>query len=318
VKIELGMLGMLGMAGWVDCTPTQVQAAARQEPALQPPGGQATTAKPLPLGPGSFLLPGADLQVFTYKPAAYTDGPLLVVFHGVGRNAKGYRDHAIVMAEQFKAIVVAPLFDAKRFDRERFQRGGLFRNGQLQPTNQWTFANVAPLVAYVRKLEGCPDLPYYLIGHSGGGQFLERMAAFLPGAPCRIVAANPGTHLFPTRDLPFPYGFGGLPQNLCDDDAMRAYLAAPLTLYLGTGDTVQDKDFEKSPLAMKQGSTRLERGRACFEMAHRLAAEKQWPCNWRKVEVKGVGHSAGKMFAQSTVEDALFGSDPANLAPQSQ
>lgn len=147
MKIELGMLGMLGLAGWVDCAPTQVQAAALQEPALRPPGVQSTMTKPLPLGRGSVLLPGADLQVFTYKPAAYTDGPLLVVFHGVGRNAKGYRDHAIVMAERFKAIVVAPLFDTKRFDRERYQRGGLFRNGQLQPTNQWTYANVAPLVA---------------------------------------------------------------------------------------------------------------------------------------------------------------------------
>ena len=136
------------------------------------------------------------------------------------------------------------------------------------------------------------------------------MAAFLPGEPGRIVAANPGTHLFPTRDLPFPYGFGGLPRHLGDDAAIRAYLAAPLTLYLGTGDTVQDKDFETSPVAMQQGSTRLERGRACFELARRIAAERQWPCNWRKVEVRGVGHSAGRMFAQPEDEDALFSTVP--------
>ena len=306
MRIKLGMLGMLGLAGGIGCVPTRAQVAV-QEPAAQP----------LPSGRGSFLFPGAALQVFTYKPAAYKDGPLLVVFHGVGRDAGSYRDHAIPMAERFQAIVVAPLFDAPRFGRERYQRGGLFRDGRLQPADQWTFAQVAPLVAYVRMREGRPGLPAYLIGHSGGGQFLERMAAFLPGESCRIVAANPGTHLFPTRDLPFPYGFGGLPRNLGDDAALRAYLAAPLTLYLGTGDTVQDKDFATSPRAMEQGSTRLERGRACFEMARRLAAEKRWPFNWRKVEVQGVGHSAGKMFAQPEVADALFGAAPARLPPPS-
>lgn len=133
------------------------------------------------------------------------------------------------------------------------------------------------------------------------------MAAFLPGAPCRIVAANPGACLFPTRDLPFPYGFGGLPQNLCDDDAMRAYLAAPLTLYLGTGDTVQDKEFEKSPLAMKQGSTRLERGRACFEMARMLAAKKQWPCMpalFLRAERPVEGHRTFKLDFPAVVRGA--------------
>ena len=304
MEIKLAMLGILGLAGWIGCAP-----ARAQEPAPPPPGAQAL-AEPLPPGPGSFLCPGADLQVFTYKPASYTDGPLLVVFHGVGRDARAYRDHAILMAERFRAIVAAPLFDARRFGRDLYQRGGVLRQGQPQPADQWTFARVAPLVAWIRRLEGRPDLPVYLIGHSGGGQFLERMAAFLPGEPCRIVAANPGTHLFPTRDLPFPFGFGGLPQHLGDDAAISAYLAAPLTLYLGTGDTVQDKDFDRSPAAMAQGSTRLERGRACFEMGRRLAADRHWPFNWRKVEVQGVGHSAGRMFAQPEVEDALFSTVP--------
>ena len=121
------MLGILGLAGWIGCAPARVL-----EPAPRPPGAQSL-AEPLPTGPGSFLCPGADLQVFTYKPAGYTDGPLLVVFHGVGRDARAYRDHAIVMAERFHAIVAAPLFDARRFGRDLYQRGGVLRHGQPQP-----------------------------------------------------------------------------------------------------------------------------------------------------------------------------------------
>jgi poly(3-hydroxybutyrate) depolymerase len=270
------------------------------------PVAQATG--PMPVGSAQFTLAGAEpLTVFTYKPASYAGGPLLVVFHGVGRNAEDYRNDAIVMAERFRVLVAAPLFDAARFRNERYQQGGVLRQGQAQPREQWTYAFIPRLVAQVRAMEGAPGLPYYLIGHSAGGQFLVRMAAFLPGEAQRIVAANPGAELFPTRDLPYGYGFGGLPPDLAGDAALRAFLAAPLTLYLGTGDTVADRHFDRSPAAMRQGSSRLQRNRTCFAMAQRLAAEKGWACNWRKVEIAGVGHSASRMFAGKEVADALFG-----------
>ena len=268
-------------------------------------------AKPLPVGSARFTVATTDpIVAFTYKPAGYVDGPLLVVFHGVDRNAKEYRNHAIGMAEKFNAIVVAPQFDTRRFNSERYQRGGVMRNGKPQPQGQWTYAIVHSLVAQVRAKEGRPEMPYYLIGHSAGGQFLARMAAFSPGEASRIVVANPSSCLFPTRDLPYGYGFGTLPSHLSNDDALRAYLATPLTLYLGTDDTVAFGNFDDSPTAMKQGMSRVERGRACFAMARNLAAQRKWAFNWRKVETRGVGHSASQMFAAKEVELALFGSPP--------
>lgn len=265
------------------------------------------TAQPLPVGSTRFQTTGSEpITVFTYKPAAYAGGPLLVVFHGVNRNAEEYRTFAISMAERFKALVIAPEFDAERFKTERYQRGGLLHKGKPQPREQWTYAIVHRLVAQVRSMERRNDLPYYLIGHSAGAQFLARMAAFSPGEARRIVAANPGSQLFPSRDLPFGYGFGELPPELSSDEVMQAYLAAPLTLLLGTGDTEEDANFDVTPNAMKQGSTRLERGRACFEMAHQLAATRKWAFHWRKVEIKDVGHSAARMFAAREVEAALF------------
>ena len=269
---------------------------------------QPLAAKPLPVGASRFILPAADpIEVFTYKPPGFHGGPLLVVFHGVDRNAEEYRSQAICMAEKFKAIVVAPRFDAARFKSERYQFGGVLRNGKPQPRDQWTYAMIPRLVAFVRAGEGGGNMPYYLIGHSAGGQFLARMAAFQPGDACRIVASNPSSYLFPTRDLPFGYGFGKLPPELNGDEAMRAYLAAPLTLYLGACDKGATAHFDDSPTAMKQGASRLERGRACFEMARQLAVRRKWAFNWRKIEKPGVGHSASGMFAAKEVGDALFG-----------
>jgi len=264
------------------------------------------SAQPLPVGPGRFTFADAEpLTVYTYKPAAFNDGPLFVVFHGVNRDAEHYRDLAIGLAERFRALVIAPEFDAARFPSERYQRGGLLHQGQAQPREHWTYASVQRLVAQVRAREGQPDRPYLLIGHSAGGQFLTRLAAFLPGEARRIVAANPGSQLFPTRDLPFGYGFGQLPPELSGDDVLRVYLAAPLTLYLGMDDTEADADFDTRPSAMAQGASRLARGRACFERARQLAVEKHWPFHWRKVEVTGVGHSAARMFDAREIEAAL-------------
>lgn len=267
-------------------------------------------AGPLPKGPGRIECPNGTepITVFTYKPPTYRNGPLLVVCHGVQRNAEDYRNYAITMAERFGAIVVAPMFDAQRFPSARYQRGGLTgADGTVQPPAAWTYAVIPRLVAHIRAEEGRADLPYYLIGHSAGGQFLVRLAAFMPGEAVRIVAANPGSHLFPTREQEFGYGFGALPAELASDETLRRYLAVALTIYLGTDDIHPRPSFDASPPAMKQGPHRLARGRACFEQARALAKERGWAFNWRKVETEGVGHEAAFMFAAREVEDALFG-----------
>ena len=269
-------------------------------------------AAPLPVGPAQITVDvGLPLEVFTYKPPTYRDGPLIVVFHGVQRNAEDYRNFAITLAERFGAIVVAPRFDKPRFPTEAYQRGGIMKDGQVQPPEAWTFALVPRLVARLRADEGRPELPYYFIGHSAGGQFLVRLVA-LAGAQGarRVVATNPGSHLFPTRDAGYGYGFGGLPGELADDGAIRRYLAAPLTLYLGTNDTDPDHpSMDRSPGAMAQGRSRYERGLACYAAARQLAAERGWAFNWRKVETSSVEHDAARMFAAPAAEDALFGPD---------
>lgn len=269
----------------------------------------AVHAAPLPAGAGSvdIATTGGVIKVFTYKPSLYKDGPLVLVLHGVNRNAEDYRNFAIAVAERFKVLVAAPLFDRERFPSDAYIRGGLLnKDGTLRPREQWTYALVPQLLAVLRAGEGQPDLPYYLLGHSAGGQFLVRFAAFYPTEAQRIVAGNPGSHLFPRRDWKFGYGFGGLSAEISDDAALQRYLAAPLTLYLGSGDILTDtENLDRSPEALQQGAHRLARGRACFEFAQKLAQERGWAFNWRKVEAPGIGHDGGGMFAAPEMADAF-------------
>jgi poly(3-hydroxybutyrate) depolymerase len=272
----------------------------------------SSASEAIPVGPARMTIDaGVPLEVFTYRPPTFRDGPLVLVFHGVQRNAEDYRNFAIHAAERFDAIVAAPLFDRERFPYDDYQQGGILRDGRIRPREEWTFSRLPVLIAELRAATGDPERPFYILGHSAGGQFVVRLAAIAGSLGAeRLVAGNPGSHLFPTRDAPYGYGFGGLPDELSGDDALRRYLAAPLTLYLGTGDDdPAHRSLDRRPPALAQGPHRYARGLACYAAARTLATERGWEFAWRLVETPGIDHDAARMFAAPEVADALFGAD---------
>ena len=244
-----------------------------------------------------MIVKGVPLEVFTYKPKTYDGKRMLFVFHGTLRNADEYRNDAERMAERFGALVVAPKFDEARFPNRKYHRGGILNeDGTAAPKDEWTYGDIPLIAAGIRACESRPKMPYVLIGHSAGGQFLVRLAGFYDSGATRVVAANPGSDLFPTRDQPFGYGFGGLPPSLRSDGTIRAYLARPLVLYLGTADNGHDEDLDESSEAMAQGPGRYQRGKAAFAYGQKLARDRGWRFGWRLVETPGVGHDHEKMF----------------------
>jgi len=258
---------------------------------------------------------GKEIRVFGFRPANYAGGPLLVVFHGASRNAVGYRDGARELAEQLGMLLVVPEFDRKRFDVEAYQEGGVLRDGKLQPQEQWTFTYLQPMLAEVSMREG-RELPYYLVGHSAGAQFLGRMAALYPNDARRMVLVNPGSLIFPDGKQKYPYGFGGLADSMTSDAAMQMYLSAPLTFYLGTGD-VTAQYLSTGKQAMKQGPTRIERGRNCHAAGKRLAASEGWNFSWQLVEAEGLEHGSGPMWKHANCRLAILG-EPVEAPPEEQ
>src|SRR5437764_8077884 len=130
-------------------------------------------------GVHSVELGGGGVDVFTWRP---TVAPrlLLAVFHGMHSDADNYRDRARPLAEGLGAVVVAPKFAPPRFTVPLYQRGGVAPDGVFVPPGKRTVDLIAPLVAWAAKACASPGLPHALIGHSAGGQFLSRLAAFAP------------------------------------------------------------------------------------------------------------------------------------------
>ena len=234
---------------------------------------------------------GTILDVFTWRPTV-ASRLLLVVFHGMHSDADVYRDRARPLAERLGAVVVAPRFAPPRFTVPLYQRGGVAPDGVFIPPGRRTVDLIAPLVGWAQQACGRPGLPHALIGHSAGGQFLSRVAAFAPTGATRYVIANPSTWVLPSLQDAVPHGFGGTPDSAA---ALRAYLALPITVLLGGEDTGTD-NLSSEPEAVAQGETRLARGRNAFARATAAAAQLGSRLGWTLIEVPGVGHDSARMF----------------------
>jgi pimeloyl-ACP methyl ester carboxylesterase len=208
------------------------------------------------------------------------------------------------LADHGCMIVIAPLFDQQRFPGWTYQLGGIIHRGVVRGERSWTVNLVLDIVDWARRTTQVQD--YSLIGHSAGGQFLSRVAAFLPTEAKRIVIANPSTYVLPSTSTRAPYGLGLAYSGSTATHALRRYLEQPVTILLGEEDNDEEsKELAKTPEAMKQGNTRLERGLNTFRAAERIAAKRGWTLNWRLIQVAGVGHNARRMFSSPEAEEAL-------------
>ena len=271
--------------------------------------GQATAGtEPFPSGRtlSEVDIGGTTLQLYAYKASNYTGEGFILLLHGASRAAEAYRDNAAGMAERFGTMVIVPLFDQERFPNRLYQFGGVFaEDGSFVDPEEQTFAYIPKLVSHIRSREGNPALSYEILGFSAGAQFLSRMMAFRDSDAERLIVMSPGSVIFPTRDLEYELGFGGLPEAYNNDERLRRYLALPITVSVGTHDT----ELAQLPTgeAYAQGVHRYSRALHWFTYAMDLAYEKEWDFNWRLVVMDGPGHSPPQMFNHEMIGDALYG-----------
>jgi len=115
-------------------------------------------AAPITTGRQVIDINGTPMVVFTYRPAGCSDPALLLVFHGIARNAGTYRDDARTLADRLCLLVVAPVFGKRAFPAWRYQRGGIVKDAVVQNARDWTGTLVLDLVAWARGQEGRPLL----------------------------------------------------------------------------------------------------------------------------------------------------------------
>jgi len=253
---------------------------------------------------GQFPLtdwPGPALRVFYAEPsdADLADAPVVIVMHGVNRNADEYRDNWIGLAEQYGLRVYAP-----EFTRADFPGADFYNLGGVGQDGPSSYAAIEPLFDAIRQRGAAEG--YTLFGHSAGAQFVHRAVLFedMPHL-LKAYSANAGWYTLPDTQTDWPYGLAGVPVS---EDQLAAWLQRPMTLLLGEADTDRrDRNLRRTPEAMAQGPHRFARGLYFFEAARSEADRLDVPIGWRVVTVPGVAHdNAGMAHAAAylIVEDA--------------
>jgi poly(3-hydroxybutyrate) depolymerase len=260
------------------------------------------SAQPIASGLGETVFSNGNeqIRILTYRPQC-ANPSLLIVFHGLHRNAESARKGAQKVADQLCMLVLAPLFDKERFPTWRYQRGGLIERRSVLPPAQWTVNWIPRIASWARQNEG-RNMPVTLAGHSAGAQFLSRVAAYSSISAHRMIVANPSTYVTASAETQAPFGFGGVFRN--PDAELRAYLAKPVVIALGGEDTGEENLSTKRE-AMEQGENRLERGKNVFAAAERLARSRGWQFAWRLVIVEGVGHKARSMYTSPEIIELM-------------
>ncbi|NJO54820.1 MAG: hypothetical protein HC829_08280, partial [Bacteroidales bacterium] len=153
------------------------------------------------------------LPVWYALPEKVTpETPVVMVMHGVGRDADRYRDEWAGLARDHDLIVIVPTFSNADFPGADGYNTGHFaeRDGTPRPRNLWSYAAIEPLFDHVRQRFGTQVPRYTLYGHSAGAQFVHRFVMLMPEARIeQAIAANAGWYMMPDLATAFPYGAKG-------------------------------------------------------------------------------------------------------------
>lgn len=270
-------------------------------------GTSAFAATEIPPGKWSFTFVDSKghadrpMRVYTYRPAK-CDAKCLMVFsiHGVSRTASNYRDYWELDADRYKLVIVAP-----EFSRQHWPGYSEFDVRSEANREKWAFSVIEHLFDEL----GEGRTQYAIFGHSAGGQFVHRMAFYLPDNRASVMAAaNAGWYAMPEwrKDKvadPFPYS---LVDSGIGEREVRQALRRRFYLLLGEKDIdTEHQDLRRSKEAMKQGATRLERGENYFKAVTAAAGELGEKLAWELREVPNVAHQAGPMSRYAA--DAIFG-----------
>jgi poly(3-hydroxybutyrate) depolymerase len=271
-------------------------------PATARNAGATTTSSTLPAGNGEFTFDawqGPPFKVFTFVPEGIdpATAPILIVMHGVNRDADRYLAQWRAPAQQCGFIAIVPEFARSAFPTSReYNLGHLSPRGEtaLRPRGRWSFAAIEPLFDAVVAKAGGRQQGYTLYGHSAGSQFVHRflLTQRNPRAH-RFIAANAGWYTLPTFAIEYPFGLGGTDMGTAD---LKAALAADTVILLGTRDTdSQAANLNTSKGAMMQGKHRFARGQYFYGFGKEMARREGWEFGWSLRQVPGIGHDNGGM-----------------------
>jgi pimeloyl-ACP methyl ester carboxylesterase len=281
-----------------------------------------------------------SVPVYVSQPLTVPDARVtraVVVLHGLSRNVEGYWDSAAAGLKGAPGVLlVAPLFatssDSPATTQLYWTSSG-WPKGNLSESSgrPWRISSYGVLDEMIARLRSTFGSlrTVVVIGHSAGGQFVQRYAAASADAGLRFVVMNPGSYLYVSPERPDGNGGFAVPapaprgyddykyglQNMSNTSYMASigaaalrsrYQAAHVRYLLGELDTnPDDPDLDTSASAMVQGAHRLQRGEYFFSYLGFTFGSSIYERH-ELVLVPGVAHTASGMFRSAAGRAAML------------
>ena len=291
----------------------------------------------------------AGLQIGSKKVVHYRNRPLdvydsrvtraIIVVHGTGANASGYFDrinNVIPSSWGDKVMVIAPHFqDSSEASSDEYWWDSDWREGGASGGIS-SYEVVDKMVELLRN-GNFPNLKWIVVGgHSAGGQFSQRYAAFtdidMKPAPnsqyVKFIPANPSSYVYLNAYRPDGRGNWIIPQECSSGDkynewkygldGLYGYTAARgadfartnlprrwVELLAGTFDNVVDDGLDTDCAAMIQGPRRYDRAQNFNAFMDRYYPGN----NFSITMVPEVGHDSTLIFASPQGVNAYFFAD---------
>ena len=248
---------------------------------------------------------GADfghrtVEVFYHIPEGKVRNmDVIFVLHGTNRNGDEYFEWTKEASRKYPTVLLSPVFTSDLFPTRDYQSGGIKdANNNYNTPEKMTYKIIDDIFEHLVKYSNLKTKHYNIIGHSAGGQFVHRFMLFSDSPYVKTgVASNAGVYTFPDEKIEFPYGMEGY---TTDPKSLRKrYYSRDLTIFLGTADTIRDRNFPAGPQADLQGLTRFERGQNFFNRNKKVAENEGAAFNWKMDFIEGVGHAGNRMMPEA-------------------
>jgi pimeloyl-ACP methyl ester carboxylesterase len=270
----------------------------------------------------------------------------VIIVHGVLRDADYYYDTGVISADAARALpqtlVIAPQFvEHSELAGQEVSPETLYWNGQwpggsdaVAPAPISTYDVFDAMIARLSDARLFPKMrEIVLIGHSAGGQILQRYAVvgkapqLDPGArvPVHVVVSNPSSYFYFTDWRPVPqhdcadfdqwrYGLRDAPRYVSGSAAEleSRYVRRHVTYLMGTADTdPKEDDLDKSCGGEAQGPYRF--ARAKYYIAY-IGGRHAGGTDQDYAFVQGVPHDNRRMFTSACGLAIIFGGSTASCA----
>ena len=280
-------------------------------------GGTSLPEQSITPEPGQ-VVEGKDVfgTFYTYAPTTPPEVPkILVLVHGTPPesetaefNAQYYTAAWTDFAEENSFILIAPAFNQEDFSSRLGDHAlggyrGLF--GRVIGADAW----VLRLVSAHQQAYGMEGEPFYLYGHSAGGQFTARFLVTHPERVKGAVITAAATYPQPTIDVAWPFGMGELHTEIVwdagtslavdvvpDKEKWLAATQVPLTVIVGLNDTAE---LPALLIPGQKGVNRYVIGRNWVQDMATFAESNGLESRFKLAIIPGIGHTMSGLLSSS-------------------